>query len=398
MKDFFVSLKSDVCIKWKELLVLLLINIFELFALSSSLVMMPAWKVIVFSAVLLFPALALIIMCIIENKADKQDVKILFLFIALSLLFGVIKSYLYVCSLFLAYLFYKDKKTMYKWLFIISIFCLFSFVIGAMLRIIPDNPMLRHDDVWVDVTHVRHTFGFNHPNHILKYIMTSVIFGYMYMGDKKLPTFIFSVIMLIVTLWLGWLTNCRTGMLVISATLLIMNLPFLVTWFKAKRLMFAFILVSFIMIAFKDIEWINEELSGRPYLFNLFFEAFPEYILMGKYYVMTLIKDFSVESYVSLPLDNDFLMTIFDGGLIALLVISYLFYIAFEDNKDKKVIVVLIGIFTYALTEAFELVFTYPLFIMMFVELIDKYMKNKDNIKLFKVKEIKENNENKDTL
>ncbi|MBR3891591.1 MAG: hypothetical protein IKJ30_05950 [Bacilli bacterium] len=391
MKLFFASLKQEICAKWRELTVLLLVNLFELFALSSILVMMhPLWVILV-SAIFLMPALALIILCIKDNKPDKQDIKILFFIIGLSIIFGIMKSYLYVISLFIAYLFYKDKKQMYKWLFIISSFSLILFIVLAMFRLMPDVAMLRYDEMWEDVTNIRHTFGFNHPNHILKYVLATSVFGYMWLGDNKIHTLIFSICMLLVTLWLGWLTNCRTGMLVISVMLLLMNLPFLVNWFKPKRLIFVFILMSFIMVAFMDIHEINVELSGRPYWFNFFFENFSEYILLGKYYLMMLLKDFSIANYTLYPLDNDFLMTIFDGGLIALLVITYFYYVAFEKATDKKLTVVIIGMFTYALTEAFELAFTYPIYIIMFVELVNRYMEDKPDIKLFKgkAKEIK---------
>ena len=390
MKKFFSSLKNEFISKWREITVLLLVNFFELFALSSILMMMETVWIIAISALFLMPALGLIIWCIKDNKPDKQDIKILFLFIGLSILFGIIKSYLYVISLFIAFLFYKDRKQMYKWLFIVSSFSLILFIILALLRVMPDTPMLRYDDMWIDITNIRHTIGFNHPNHILKYVLAISVFGYMYLGDNKLHTFIFSISMLFFTLWLGFLTNCRTGMLVLSVTYLLMNLPFLVNWFKPKRLIFVFILVSFVMVAFMNVPEINQELSGRPYWFNFFFERFSEYVIMGKYYLVTLIKNFSVESYVAYPLDNDFLMTIFDGGLIALLVITYFYYVAFEKTTDKKLTVVIIGMFTYALTEAFELSFNYPIYIIMFVELVNRYMENKENIKLFKPKTKKE--------
>ena len=387
MKAFFASLRDDIKSKWRELLVLFLVNVFELFALSSILMTLDMVSVILISAAFLMPALGLIIWCIVDNKPDRQDIKILFVFIALSIIFGVIKSYLYVISLFIAYLFYKDKKQMYKWLFLISVFTLTLFVISVILRWMPDTPMVRYDEMWTDITNVRHTFGFNHPNHILKYVLASSVFGYMWLGDKKIRTLIFSFCMLIITLWLGWLTNCRTGMLVISVMLLLMNMPFLVNWFKSKRIIFVFILVSFLMILLKDFSEINNELSGRPYWFNFFFEKYPKYILFGKYYVAILLKEMSVHAYTMYPLDNDFLMTIFDGGIFALLALVYFFYLSFEKNTDKKMSVVLIGMFGYALTEAFQLAFTYPLFIIMFVELINRYMEEKPNIKLFKKKE-----------
>jgi membrane-associated phospholipid phosphatase len=299
--------------------------------------MLDAIWVILISAAFLMPALALIIWCIKDTKPDKQDIKILFLFIALSIIFGIIKSYLYVISLFIAYLFYKDKKQMYKWLFIISSISLLVFVVFALVRIMPNVAMLRYDDYNADViTNIRHTFGFNHPNHVLKYVLATCVFGYMALGDNKIHTLIFTIVMLFATLFLGYLTNCRTGILVIITMLTLMNLPFLVNWFKPKRLIFIFILISFVMIAFKDIEVINHELSGRPYWFNLFFEKYPGYILFGKYYLVTLIENFSVDSYVKYPLDNDFLMTIFDGGLVALLTMIYFYYVAFEKANDKK--------------------------------------------------------------
>jgi hypothetical protein len=272
-------------------------------------------------------------------------------------------------------------------LFLISIATLTLFVISVMLRWMPDNPMLRYDDLWIDITNVRHTFGFNHPNHILKYVLATSVFGYMWLGDNKIRTLIFSIVMLVVTLLLGLLTNCRTGMLVLSVMYVLMNLPFLVNWFKPKRLIFVFIILSFVMIKLQAFPEINKDLSGRPYWFGLFFKEFPQYVLFGKYYVAILLKEMSVHAYTMYPLDNDFLMTIFDGGIFALLALVYFFYLAFEKNTDKKMSVVLIGMFGYALTEAFQLAFTYPLFIIMFVELVNRYMEEKPNIKLFKKKE-----------
>jgi hypothetical protein len=141
------------------------------------------------------------------------------------------------------------------------------------------------------------------------------------------------------------------------------------------------------MIAFRNVHEVNLLLSGRPQWFDFFFKNFPNYVIFGKYYLVNIVTNFNVDSFVEYPLDNDFLMTIFDGGLIALLTITFLYYLAFEHTTDKKLTVALIGLFAYGLTEAFELAFTYPVFIMMFVELIDRYYKNKENIKLFKGKQ-----------
>ena len=120
MKAFFASLKEEIKSKWKELLILVLVNIFELFCLSALLANLNLVGVIIVSLILLLPALALFILCLKDRRPDKQDIKVLIVFVILSVFFGVIKSWLYIISLVIAYLFYKDKKSMYKWLFIIS--------------------------------------------------------------------------------------------------------------------------------------------------------------------------------------------------------------------------------------------------------------------------------------
>jgi len=386
MKAFFASLKEEFKSKWKELTALILINLFELFIFSSVLLILPIWAIILICALIIGPAIALIVMRIAKDKVDKQDVKMLFLVIGLSILFGVVKSYLYMFSLLIAYLFYKDKKSMYKWMFIIGVGLLFIWIILALLQVLPDAVVIRYDEELESITHVRHTFGFHHPNVPLKFLLGIIVFGYMWIGDNKKYTIIYSILMTLVALWIGWLTNCRSGMITLIGFMVLMNVPLVVTWFKPRRLLFAFLILTFVVISFKGIPEVSNALSGRPKWFHNFLTQADGFMLVGKYHLYHFFANPSQNPFVYKPVDNELLFIIADGGLIALLTFTYFFFMAFEKNSDKKVTVAIIGMLVYGITEAFEAVYTYPLYIMMFIELIDLYFQRKDKIKLFKDK------------
>lgn len=362
--------------KWKVLTFLALLCCCELFFFSSLLANLPIYGVIIIAAILIIPTIILLVSNIKEKSPDKKDLKIFGIFTIVAIICGVAQSYIFIMSLLIAYLFYDDREKLYKWLFIITGVCLIGFIALCFLSVIPDRPIFREDEV--SITNIRHTFGFGHPNHPLKFYFSMIIWGYLWLGKTKLKTFIFSLCMLPGAALISYHTNCRTGMMTILGLLILMNIPFVIKWLKTKWIYILFIAVTGILVLCKDVDFVNELLSWRPHLFSLFIEQYPLSILFGKCY-------YGIFNY---PLDNGIMYTLFDGGILTVILIAYVFYRCFKNSNDEKIKVILIATMVYSMFEALITIYANPIYILMFMELLDSYYKNKDNIKILNKKEI----------
>jgi hypothetical protein len=159
-----------------------------------------------------------------------------------------------------------------------------------------------------------------------------------------------------------------------------MNLPFFTKLLKTKWLYLLFIDITIVIVIFHNNELLNNYLATRPSLFYLYLDQYTIYTLFGKCYV----------GMMNYPLDNGFLFTLFDGGIIALILICYTFYISFKNNEDTKIKIVLIAVLIYSLFECLSTIYANPIYILMFSELLEIYYKNKDKIKIIEDNKEKE--------
>ena len=161
-------------------------------------------------------------------------------------------------------------------------------------------------------------------------------------------------------------------MMTVIGTLIIMNFPIFINWIKTKWLYVIGVVATILMIISYVSPQMGSLLSGRPYFYNLFISEYPLSILLAKGY----------EGIFTYPLDNSFMYTIFDGGIVALLVITYTFYHSFKNKEDTKTKVALIGVLVYSLFEALCTIYATPLYILMFMELLEVYFKKESNKKM----------------
>lgn len=326
------------------------------------------------NGVLILAILLFLILSIMEKKPDKNDIKKFIIFFILALLFGVTRSYLYIFSLLIAYIFIDDEKKLYKWIFIVSTFCFSIYMIMVLFSFIPDLALIRFDEG--EITNIRHTFGFNNPNHPLKFYLTAMISGYLWMCDTPKKTFIFSFTALLLAVFIAHNTNCRTGLLICFLFFFLINIPKIFIFIKAKWLYILFTLLTvFLVVSYPlGLNFINEALSGRPWWYNFYFKEYSEFIVFGKcYYPLVL------HAYKN-PLDNSFLYILFDGGIFAFIAINFVYFLAFRNNKDKKITISLFVLLTYSLTETLSTPFMNLLYIIMFAKLLSHFnqIKNKD--------------------
>lgn len=381
LKNPFKKLIKECKDKKYEVLLLLFTCLMEMFFFSSLVSALNITLVATVITIFICINLSLYIILLIKKKPDREQIKKFLIFFALALLFGLIRSYLYIASLLIAYIFLDDRKMMFKWIFIICTVSLGVYVLLYMLTIIPDMIFIRVDDGLI--TNIRHGFGFNHPNHVMKFFLVMVISGYLTFCNNKIKTLLFTVIMFPLAILIGLNTHCRTGLTTMCFAFLIMNMPFLVSWIKAKWLYFIFIAITIGLIFSKYSTDVNDLLSLRPGLFWDFIKEYRQYMLFGKCYDLLL---FNPNAH---PLDNGYLYILFDGGILALITVCFLFFMAFKDNKDKKITVVLIVLLFYSLTEVLSIVYNNLLYVLMFANLLDKYIIHKEEKVMINYDEIK---------
>jgi hypothetical protein len=114
MKQFFIKLKDEFLKKWKAILLLVFCCLEEIFLFSiiAKRINIPALiisNIIMFVVIIVFSILA-----IKDKKPTKNELKKFLIFVILALFFGLTRSYLYIFSLIIAYLFIDDKKQLYK--------------------------------------------------------------------------------------------------------------------------------------------------------------------------------------------------------------------------------------------------------------------------------------------
>lgn len=381
MKTKLLELKEEFISRWKDIMVLLLCCIEEVFLFSSLTTRLPIPVTVVVNVVLISSVVTFFILALKDKKCDKKDLKRFLIFVLLSLLFGVIRSYLYIASLLIAYIFLDNKERLFKWIFTISTACFTIYVILVILSIIPDTPILRINEG--TITNIRHSFGFNHPNQPLKFYGTMIISGYLWLAKSTKSTLLFSIIMLFPAYFLGHNTNSRTGLIISIFILISMNLPIIFSFIKVKwlYLLFTFATLGLVISYQLKLDFINEALSGRPWWFNEYFKNYGEFVIFGKCYYPLLIN------MLNYPLDNGFMYILFDGGIFALIAINILFYKSFKNTKDVRITTAVFAVLTYSLTESLCTIFTNLLYVMMFCELLSNYYKNKEKSIEVKVNE-----------
>ena len=351
--------------RWKELLILLLVSLLEFFMFSSYFKILPIGISVGICILVGIPIVILAIYLIGKKKPDKKDLLVFLVFLALAIVCGIIRTYLYILSMVIAYIFYDKRNSFYKYMFFVNLGVLSSFIILYMFSLIPDNILIRNHGGLI--VNIRHTFGMEHPNHILKFCMGTIMWGYLWLGENRKYTLLISLVSLPVILFIGFHTHCRTGIIAIILLLILMNIPKVLFLIKTKYLYLIFIGVTIALICAYDNAFINDILSTRPYLFRLFVADYTHYMVFGKCY----------EGLFSIPLDNGILCIVFDGGIVALSLITYLFYKAFKNNNDKKMKVVLLITLIYSMFEVLSIVVINPIYVLMFMELIPMYLENK---------------------
>ena len=365
IKEMFKQLVIEAKEKWRELSFLFVLSMAELYAFSTLVLSEDKLSIVLTSSIIIGLILLFLTLSLIHKKPTKEEWKKFAIFVAIALILGIARSYLYIFSLLVAYLFSDDLKKMFKWIFIISVLTGIGFVFLVMIRWIPDHPFYRDYD---NYSSIRHSLGFVHSNLAMRYIFITTLSGYLWLANNKKQTLIYTLCMLPIVGFIAYITNCKTGMLVMAGTFVLMNLPAcLIKWIKTNWLYLVFIVITIMLTISYPLKmyWLNDLLSTRPYWFYRYVSSWPLYMISGKCYYPLLIH---LQQY---PLDNSYLFTLFDGGIFATIAICYIFNKAFKDNKDTKLLVAVIAILTYGLTEALVTVFTNLLFVIIFALILN---------------------------
>ena len=90
MKHKFLKLKNEFISKWKNIMVLLLCCLEEIFLFSSLTTRLPIFATISINVVLIVGVVTFFVLSLKDKKCDKEDLKRFLIFVVLALTFSFI--------------------------------------------------------------------------------------------------------------------------------------------------------------------------------------------------------------------------------------------------------------------------------------------------------------------
>ena len=114
MKQFFIKLKDEFLKKWKAILLLIFCCLEEIFLFSIIAKRINTPALIISNITMFVVIIVFSILAIKDKKPTKNELKKFLIFVVLALLFGLTRSYLYIFSLIIAYLFIDDNPHLFK--------------------------------------------------------------------------------------------------------------------------------------------------------------------------------------------------------------------------------------------------------------------------------------------
>lgn len=253
----------------------------------------------------------------------------------------------------------KSLRSLIKCFFYSTVSVFLLIIALCVLRAIPNLIIEREVD---DGFLARYSIGFRHPNAMYRFFIGIVISGAITTRNNK--WFLIGVWVIGVGLFL--LSNSRTGMLIITLFVVLSLLPKHVKKKYAFSDVIPFAFVGFsilsllIALFFKDNGTLNNLLSNRPWLWNMYIKDIG---LFGQ----SKSKDFM--------LDNIFLNTMYCGGLLGFFCYMLLYFISFNGVKNKgnyNLFIIIGTIFLYGMTESFTRLTENYALLFVLIQILDK--------------------------
>lgn len=299
-----------------------------------------------FSEIVLYGYLAILVIFVIANiykmeLSKKEYLTILILVAFAGFTFVTNRDVNLLVSIFVALLFLKrDNKEFVKYFMWSSILMFCATIALNIIGVLDTNSMIRNTE---EGRITRYALGFESPNAVFLYFMPIMFAFYYVYGENKKAIAIFAILGTI----LFYLTNCRTGFILTILFFIYIiickdNMPKKIK----KALPYLFIIFSILTFVIAiyygktQTPELNEMLSGRPALWNYYYEQ-------GLYKSMT--GGNLNEEYI---LDSFYLHIMVHLGLI-----SYVFYLIvyYKSSKtlgkDGRALNILLFYLLYGLVE-----------------------------------------------
>lgn len=308
-----------------------------------------------------------IILFILKNNFKKSDIKIIFLII----IFTIFLQKYYLSFFIIIITSFIEKRIRLKYFFFTSCFFYIFILFLNSLGILEFNNILYGIRKYEKYEVYRHALGFAHPNMAMSNLIPifSLLYYIYYPKYKKIVI----GIILVVGKIIFDLTFSRTTFLLIILFIILILIKD--KYIKKLRLLFlteGFFIVFFtfyLPFYFRDTV-LNKLFSGRLWLFHYYLTNH-KITLFG----YSKIKEF----YERYPLDNVYLKTLFENGLLGfslLIILIFLtMYILFK-NKDYKAVRIFSIILIFGFMEGTALFYYFNIIYFIICDYIFKKGKN----------------------
>lgn len=270
-----------------------------------------------------------VLIFVYKNNFSKSDIKIIFIF----LLFTIFLKKFYLSFFIIIISNFIDKKNRLKNLFLYFVFFYILVLILNSLGLLDFNNVNYGIRKFGNFEVYRNALGFNHPNTAMSLLLPifSVLYYLYYPKYKKI---VIGIILIVGKIIFNLTFSRTTFLLIILFVILI-----LIKDKYIKKLKFLFLTEGFFIIFLTYYlpfyfrhTMLNKLFSGRLWLFHYYLTNH-KITLFG----YSEIKGF----YKSYPLDNVYLKTLFENGLLGfslLIILIFLtMYILFK-NRDYKAV------------------------------------------------------------
>ncbi|WP_080146715.1 hypothetical protein [Marinilactibacillus piezotolerans] len=287
-------------------------------------------------------------------SVEKWSVKTLIVVVVSFILTGISKDTTFIMPVIFAIMFaYRHPSLFFKSIFFSSTICFSIHFLFYFTGFLESHDLIRIYSTG-DVG-IRHSLGFTHPNAVFMFFLPIFFSVHFYLRNTKYHILV-EFLFLIIGCWLFFLTNSRTAFILL-VMFYFLNLKF----FKKKVLQFLsfnafrkvvkysffiFLTLSVVIavIGTDPNSAINRLLSGRPYLFNLYLN---NQIKLINIQGVSVIDPYLVPGQYDATLDNIYIFSITQHGILPTILISFLFVKMFNHLINTRNTMLLITSFIF---------------------------------------------------
>lgn len=321
------------------------------------------------------------ILFILKNNFSKSDIKIIFLL----LIFTIFLKKFYLSFFIIVISNFINKKIRLKQLFFILCFFYILVLFLNSLGVLDFNNVRNGIRKFENFEVYRYALGFSHPNAAMSLLLP--IFSLLYYLYSKYKKIVIGIILIVGKIIFNLTFSRTTFLLIILFVVLI-----LIKDKYIKKLKFLFLTEGFFIVFlmyylpfyFRDTV-LNKLFSGRLWLFHYYLTNH-KITLFG----YSKIKEF----YKSYPLDNVYLVTLFENGIfgfILLIILIFIIMFILFKNRDYKAVRIFSIILIFGFMESSALFYNFN--IVYFI-ISDYIFKDKKKIRRIR----NENNSKKNII